>query len=88
MCRNIKTLYNFDPPATEAEIQASAQQFIKKLTGFQKTAKVNQQAFDSAVRSVTQLVQDLFSELQTSSPAKNREEEAAKAKERSAKRFG
>ena len=87
MCRNIKTLFNFDPPATEAEIHASALQFVRKLAGSTKPSQVNQVVFDAAVDEVSAAAQRLLSGLVTSAPPKNREEEAAKARARSAKRF-
>jgi hypothetical protein len=88
MCRNIKTLFNFDPPATEEEIRASALQFVRKLSGFQKPSKVNEAAFERAVEEVTRVVRELIESLETSAPPRNREEEAAKARARAAKRFG
>ena len=88
MCRNIKTLFNFDPPATEAEIRAASLQFVRKLSGFNKPSKVNQPAFDIAIESVTEAATQLLSSLVTSSQPKNREVEAEKARQRTAKRFG
>ena len=88
MCRNIKTLFNFDPPATEEEIRAASLQFVRKLSGFNKPSKVNQEAFDEAIDSVTQAATILLASLQTSAVPKNRETEAEKARERTAKRFG
>ncbi|MEM7003075.1 MAG: DUF2277 domain-containing protein [Pseudomonadota bacterium] len=87
MCRNIKTLFNFEPPATDAEIQAAALQFVRKVSGATKPAKVNEAAFDQAVTEVAGTVQRLLDTLQTSATPKNREAEAAKARARSAKRF-
>jgi hypothetical protein len=88
MCRNIKTLFNFDPPATEEEIRASALQFVRKLSGFQKPSKANEAAFDRAVEEVTRVARELIESLETSAPPRSREEEAAKARARAAKRFG
>ncbi|WP_196159866.1 DUF2277 domain-containing protein [Reinekea sp. G2M2-21] len=87
MCRNIKTLFNFEPPATEAEIQASALQFVRKLSGFQKPSQTNEAAFALAVEQVTQAATLLLSSLQTQAPAKNRGVEAEKSKARSRERF-
>jgi len=87
MCRNIKTLANFEPPATEDEIRASALQFVRKLSGTAKPSRVNQVAFDRAVDEVTAAAHRLIDSLVTAAPARNREEEARKARERSAKRF-
>ena len=87
MCRNIKTLYNFEPPATEDEIQAAALQFIRKVSGSTKPSKVNQAVFDSAVVEVSGVVRDLLASMQTNAAPKNRELEAQKARERSARRF-
>jgi hypothetical protein len=88
MCRNIKTLFNFDPPATEFEIRASALQFVRKLSGFNAPSKANEMAFNRAVEEVTVAARALIASLETSSPPKSREEEALKAKERSKARFG
>jgi hypothetical protein len=88
MCRNIKTLFNFDPPATEAEIQASALQFVRKLSGFAKPSQANEEAFDRAVIEVSDAARRLLTSLHTSAPARDREVEAQKAKERSRLRFG
>jgi hypothetical protein len=87
MCRNIKTLFNFEPPATEDEIRASSIQFVRKISGSTKPSKVNQAAFDRAVEDVAATVATLLESLVTSSPAKNREVEAAKARAKAAKRF-
>ena len=87
MCRNIKTLFNFEPPATDAEIQAAALQFERKVSGTTKPAEVNEAAFEQAVTEVAETVQRLLDALQTSATPKNREAEAAKARARSAKRF-
>jgi hypothetical protein len=87
MCRNIKTLHNFQPPATETEIRASAIQFVRKLSGFTKPSKTNEAAFNLAVEKVTEVAQELLASLTTNSPPRNREVEAAKARARSAERF-
>ena len=88
MCRNIKNLFNFDPPATEDEIRDASLQFVRKLSGFNKPSKANQAAFDTAVESVCQGAQELLASLTTKATPKDREEEAAKARARIAKRFG
>ena len=88
MCRNIKTLHNFKPPATEAEIRASSIQFVRKLSGFNKPSKTNEVAFNRAVEKVAQAAQELLDSLVTSAPPRDREVEAAKARARSAERFG
>jgi hypothetical protein len=88
MCRNIKTLFNFEPPATEDEIQASALQFVRKLSGFNKPSQANEAAFERAVAEVSETARRLLTSLQTHSPARDREIEAEKAKERSRLRFG
>jgi hypothetical protein len=87
MCRNIRTLFNFEPPATEDEIHASALQFVRKLSGFAKPSRANEAAFNRAVDEVTEAARRLLSSLETTSPTKNREEEAIKARERSRLRF-
>lgn len=87
MCRNIKTLHNFAPPATETEIRASAIQFVRKLSGFTKPSKTNEEAFNRAVEKVTEAAQELLDCLVTNSPPRDREVEAAKARARSAERF-
>lgn len=87
MCRNIKTLANFAPPATDDEIRASALQFVRKLSGTSKPSKVNEEAFDRAVEEVTDAASRLLRSLKTSAPPRNREEEAQKARERSLARF-
>lgn len=87
MCRNIKTLHNFAPPASHDEISASALQFVRKLSGFTHPSKTNEAAFDRAVERVTEAAHDLLHDLVTHQPPKNREDEARKAKERSARRF-
>lgn len=88
MCRNIRMLYNFDPPATGDEIRASALQFVRKLSGFNAPSKANEAAFNAAVDQVTEAATVLINSLTTFSPPKNREVERAKAAELSAKRFG
>jgi hypothetical protein len=87
MCRNIRTLFNFEPPATEDEIRASALQFVRKLSGFAKPSQANAAAFDRAVDEVADTARRLIASLETSSPAKNREIEAAKARERAKERY-
>ncbi len=88
MCRNIKTLFNFDPPATEDEIHASAVQFVRKLSGFTHPSKANAPAFERAIAEVTAVASRLIAELETNAPPRTREEEAAKARARAAVRFG
>lgn len=88
MCRNIKTLYNFEPPATDEEIRAAAVQFVRKISGFKAPSKANEQAFELAVQEIATASSKLFGSLETKSKPKNREEERAKAKARSAARFG
>jgi hypothetical protein len=88
MCRNIKTLFNFEPPASEGEIQASALQFVRKLSGFNKPSQANAQAFDRAVEEVSAAARRLLTSLHTNAPARDREIEAEKARERSRLRFG
>jgi hypothetical protein len=88
MCRNIKTLFNFEPPATEDEIQASALQFVRKLSGFNKPSQANAEAFDRAVAEVAASARRLLTSLHTQAPARDRDVEAEKAKERSKLRFG
>ena len=87
MCRNIKTLANFEPPATDDEIRASAVQFVRKLSGTNRPSRANEEAFNRAVEEVTAAAQRLIHSLKTSSPPRNREEEARKARERSVARF-
>lgn len=87
MCRNIRTLHNFDPPATEEEISASALQYVRKLSGSTKPSQANQEAFDRAVQAVTAASTELLNSLVTNAPPKNRDEEAAKARARSAARY-
>lgn len=88
MCRNIKTLHNFKPPATEEEIRASSLQFVRKLSGFTKPSKANEEAFNRAVEQVAQAAKELLDSLVTTAPPRDREVEAAKARARSAERFG
>ena len=88
MCRNIKTLFNFEPPATETEIRASALQFVRKLSGFNKPSKANEEAFNRAIVEVTSAASRLIFALETTSEPRNREIEAEKAKERAKARFG
>lgn len=87
MCRNIKTLYNFEPPATEDEIRAAAIQYVRKVSGFTKPSQVNTAPFETAVDEIAAVTQALLHRLQTNAPSKNREVEAEKARERSRKRF-
>ena len=87
MCRNIKTLHNFAPPATEDEIRASALQFVRKLSGTTKPSRVNEAVFNQAVDDVTAIARQLIESLETHAPPRNREEEARKAKERAQRRF-
>jgi hypothetical protein len=87
MCRNIRTLHNFDPPATEEEIQASAIQYVRKISGFTKPSKANEAAFEAAIEAVTAASTTLLAQLTSSAPPKNREVEAEKARARSAQRY-
>ena len=87
MCRSIKTLHNFQPPATDAEIRASALQFVRKLSGFARPSQANQAAFERAVEQVTAAAHELLASLVTSAPARDREVEAAKARARAAERY-
>ena len=87
MCRNIRTLFNFEPPATDGEIQASALQFVRKLSGFAHPSRANEAAFKRAVDEVTETAHRLLASLETASPAKNREAEAIKARARAKERF-
>ncbi|HUZ31234.1 MAG TPA: DUF2277 domain-containing protein [Xanthobacteraceae bacterium] len=87
MCRNIRTLFNFEPPATDDEIQASALQFVRKLSGFAKPSRANETAFNLAVEEVTAAARRLLGSLETASPARDREVEAIKARERARQRF-
>ncbi|HBE81193.1 MAG: DUF2277 domain-containing protein [Blastocatellia bacterium] len=88
MCRNIKTLFNFDPPATTDEVNASALQFVRKLSGFNKPSKANEEAFQLAVERVAAAAQEMLNSLVTNSPPRDREIEAARARERGNQRFG
>lgn len=88
MCRNIRTLFNFDPPASEEEIRASALQFVRKLSGFTAPSKANEAAFNRAVEDVSDAARGLLASLATASPPRDREIEAEKARERSKARFG
>jgi hypothetical protein len=88
MCRNIKTLFNFDPPVTEEEVRAASLQFVRKITGFNKPSKANEAAFLAAIDEVADVSSRLLRSLETTAPPKNREEEAAKARARGAMRFG
>jgi hypothetical protein len=88
MCRNIKTLFNFEPPVTEDEIQAASLQFVRKITGFNKPSKANEMAFNAAVAAIARISGGLLGSLETVAPPKDRQEEAAKARARSAQRFG
>jgi hypothetical protein len=87
MCRNIKTLFNFDPPVTPEDIQAASLQFVRKITGFNKPSKANEASFLAAVDEIASISTRLLRSLETNAPPKNREEEAAKAKARAAERF-
>ncbi|HKS76258.1 MAG TPA: DUF2277 domain-containing protein [Terriglobales bacterium] len=88
MCRNIKTLFNFDPPVTEEEVRAASLQFVRKISGFTKPSKANEDAFEAAIEDIAQVSMRLLTALETTASPKNREEEAAKAKARAAARFG
>jgi hypothetical protein len=88
MCRNIKPLFNFDPPVTEEEVRAASLQFVRKITGFHRPSKSNEPAFLSAIDDIANISLRLLQSLETTAPPKNREEEAAKAKLRAAQRFG
>jgi len=88
MCRNIKTLFNFDPLVTEEEVRAASLQFVRKISGFTKPSKANEEPFLAAVEEVADVSMRLLRSLETTAPPKNREEEAAKAKARAAERFG
>jgi hypothetical protein len=87
MCRNIKTLYNFEPPVNADEIQAAALQYVRKVSGFNKPSQANEAAFNRAVEAITLITRTLLDSLETNTPPKNREIEAAKARARSAERF-
>ena len=88
MCRNIKTLFNFDPPVTNDEVRAASLQFVRKITGFNKPSKANEASFQAAIDEVATISSRLLHSLATAAPPKNREEEAARAKARKAERFG
>lgn len=88
MCRNIKTLFNFDPPATDEEVRAASLQFVRKLSGFTKPSQANQQVFDTAVDEVAQVARRLIDSLVTTAPSRDRAEVAARARARAAERFG
>jgi len=88
MCRNIKTLFNFEPPATDQEIYASSIQYVRKISGFQKPSKINQEAMDRAVTKVAQATRELLETIVTNATPRNREDEAAKARVKALKRFG
>jgi hypothetical protein len=88
MCRNIRTLYNFEPPATEGDVRAASLQYVRKISGFRQPSVANQAAFDRAVDEVARVSETLLGELVTKAPPKNREEEATKARARAAQRFG
>ena len=88
MCRNIKILFNFEPPVTDDEVHAASLQFVRKITGFNKPSKANEAAFLEAIEEIAAVSSRLLRSLETNAPPKNREEEAAKAKARSAERFG
>ena len=88
MCRNIKTLFNFDPPATDEEIRAASLQFVRKLSGFNAPSHANERAFNRAIDDVAKVARRLIDSLETSAPAKNREEVSAAARARSLQRFG
>ena len=88
MCRSIKPLFNFEPPATESEVRAASLQFIRKISGMNKPSKVNEAAFQDAVDAISQTAMNMLANLETTASPRDRETEAAKAKERSAARFG
>ena len=88
MCRNIRTLYNFDPPATDEEIHAASLQYVRKITGFNKPSKINEEAFNQAINEIALVTRNLLNNLETSAEPRNREAEAERARIRSAKRFG
>ena len=88
MCRNIKTLFNFDPPVTDEEVRAASLQFVRKISGFNKPSKANEAAFLGAVEEIAQVSYRLLKSLETNAPPKNRDEESARLKARSVKRFG
>ena len=88
MCRNIKPLFNFDPPATDEEVHSAALQFVRKLSGFTHPSKANEAAFERAIADIAKIARRLVDSLETNAPPRNREEEAAKARARAAMRFG
>lgn len=88
MCRNIRTLYNFAPPATDDEVRAAALQYVRKISGFTRPSQANAEAFERAVEAVADISRDLLSQLTTNAPPKDREAEAAKARARAAERYG
>jgi hypothetical protein len=88
MCRNIKPLFNFDPPVTDAEVRAASLQFVRKISGFTRPSKANEEAFDLAIEEISAAARRLMDSLVTTAPARDREIEAAKAKARSLERFG
>ena len=88
MCRNIKTLFNFDPPATDEEVAAASLQFVRKLSGFNKPSQANEQSFDRAVRDVSKIARKLIDSLETQAPPRDREVEAAKRRAKAIERFG
>jgi hypothetical protein len=88
MCRNIKTLFNFDPPVTPEEVRAASLQFVRKISGFNKPSKANEESFQAAIDEIAGVSMRLLRSLETNAPPKNREEEAAKAQARAAERFG
>jgi hypothetical protein len=88
MCRNIKMLFNFDPPVTDEEVRAASLQYVRKISGFNKPSKANESAFLAAIDEIAEVSTRLLCSLETNAPAKNREEEAAKARARGAERFG
>lgn len=87
MCRNIRTLFNFEPPVTDEEVRAASLQFVRKVSGFNKPSKVNEAAFLAAIDQIAAISRNLLASLETSAPPRNREEEAAKARARAAQRF-
>ncbi len=88
MCRNIRTLYNYDPPVSEEEIRAAALQYVRKISGFNRPSKANEAVFSAAVDDITRISSRLLDSLASNAPPKNREDEAARAKVRNAQRFG
>ncbi|MFS0821801.1 DUF2277 domain-containing protein [Bacillus sp. 1P02SD] len=88
MCRNIRTLFNFDPPATDEEIHAASLQYVRKITGYNKPSKINEEAFNQAINEIALATRNLLNNLETSAEPRNREVEAERARIRSAKRFG